>query len=259
MLGGSNLGLIATRQTKDEWGVLATRDVCGHKTCGAYDINFLFPLELQADTAGLGLASTRPNISSDVVNRVLSRLGSARSPSPVEFFHYCYAVFYSPAYRGRYEEFLKTGFPRVPSPANGDVFDVLGRLGAELVSLHLLEYEQGDRRLAEYRGPEDPFVGQVSWSNGTVWLDTSNKAARGSDAAHLAAFEGVPEAAWLFRVGGYRPCEKWLKDRKGRKLSLDDIDHYNRVVFAITETIRLMGAIDTAINAFGGWPAAFHA
>jgi hypothetical protein len=42
-----------------------------------------------------------------------------------------------------------------------------------------------------------------------------------------------------------------LKDRRGRQLSYEDLTHYQRVVVALQETIRLMGEIDAAIP---GWP-----
>ncbi|MHB8525239.1 MAG: type ISP restriction/modification enzyme [Candidatus Acidiferrales bacterium] len=64
-------------------------------------------------------------------------------------------------------------------------------------------------------------------------------------------FDGVPKEVWEFQIGGYQVCEKWLKDRKGRKLSSDDIDHYQKIVVALNETIRLMREIDETIP---GWP-----
>jgi hypothetical protein len=67
----------------------------------------------------------------------------------------------------------------------------------------------------------------------------------------------VPEAVWKFRIGGYQVCEKWLKDRKGRTLSKDDIAHYQKIVVALNETIRLMKEIDDTIEKHGGWPGAF--
>jgi hypothetical protein len=70
-------------------------------------------------------------------------------------------------------------------------------------------------------------------------------------------FDGMPERVWEFQVGGYRVCEKWLKDRRGRVLSKEDIEHYGKIVVAIRETIRLMGKIDKTIDAHGGWPGAF--
>jgi hypothetical protein len=62
---------------------------------------------------------------------------------------------------------------------------------------------------------------------------------------------------WEFCIGGYQVCYKWLKDRKGRTLSKEDIEHYQRIVVALSETIRLMQEIDEVIDQHGGWPEAF--
>jgi len=58
----------------------------------------------------------------------------------------------------------------------------------------------------------------------------------------------VPEVAWNFFIGGYQPAQKWLKDRKGRKLSNADIEHYQKVVVVLVETGRVMGEIDEVIK-----------
>ena len=68
----------------------------------------------------------------------------------------------------------------------------------------------------------------------------------------------MPEAVWNFHIGGYQVCEKWLKDRKGRSLSASDIAHYQKIVVALHETVRLMEEIDVVIEKHGGWPAAFQ-
>jgi hypothetical protein len=65
------------------------------------------------------------------------------------------------------------------------------------------------------------------------------------------------ENVWNFHIGGYQVCHKWLKDRKGRTLSPDDITHYHHIVIALLETIRLMAEIDDVIEQYGGWPGAF--
>ncbi len=67
-------------------------------------------------------------------------------------------------------------------------------------------------------------------------------------------FDGMRADVWAFQVGGYQVCQKWLKDRKGRTLIYDDIRHYQGVVAALGETIRLIGAIDEVIDDHGGWP-----
>ncbi len=85
--------------------------------------------------------------------------------------------------------------------------------------------------------------------------------------ARTRGFRGVPQGVWNFRIGGYPVCEKWLKDRQakggknprpGRVLTDRDIDHYQRIVVALSETIRVMAEIDEVIEAHGGWPTAFQ-
>ena len=85
--------------------------------------------------------------------------------------------------------------------------------------------------------------------------------------AKTCGFKGVPKDVWNFQIGGYQVCEKWLKDRQekaekhprpGRVLTDEDIDHYQKIVVAINETIRIMKDIDEVINKYGGWPGAFQ-
>ena len=67
-------------------------------------------------------------------------------------------------------------------------------------------------------------------------------------------FEGVAPETWEFTIGGYRPVEKWLKDRRHRTLSFEDITHYRRVCTILAETPTVMTRIDEAIESHGGWP-----
>ncbi|NQU83819.1 MAG: hypothetical protein HQ536_03850, partial [Parcubacteria group bacterium] len=57
-------------------------------------------------------------------------------------------------------------------------------------------------------------------------------------------FGKVSEVAWNFYIGGYQPAQKWLKDRKGRKLEFEDILHYQKIIVALTQTDILMKEID---------------
>ena len=66
-------------------------------------------------------------------------------------------------------------------------------------------------------------------------------------------FEGLPEEVYNFYIGGYQVCQKWLKDRKGRKVTEEEIEHYQQVVVALNETIRIMNEIDAVIEGHGGW------
>jgi len=57
-------------------------------------------------------------------------------------------------------------------------------------------------------------------------------------------FEGVIKAVWEYQIGGYQVCSKWLKDRKGWVLALEEIKHYCTVVTAIKKTIEIQKDID---------------
>ena len=99
---------------------------------------------------------------------------------------------------------------------------------------------------------------------GTSWGVRSRQVAASGEGAEQGRVwinatqyvEGVPPEVWEFHIGGYQVCEKWLKDRKGRKLSYDDQETYQRIVAALAETMRLMDDIDETIEEHGGWPLA---
>ncbi|MBU2226630.1 MAG: DNA methyltransferase, partial [Proteobacteria bacterium] len=199
----------------------------------------------------------RPNLAPAFIKKCTDCLGMTfisdgrgdrvKTFGPEDVFDYIYAVFHSPAYRGRYAEFLKIDFPRLPLTSNIELFRSLCEIGGQLVALHLMETPI--RFMTSYPIAGNNTVEAVRYSApgegsevGRVWI---NKA---------QCFEGVPPEVWAFHVGGYQVCQKWLKDRKGRLLTYDDITHYQRIVAVLAETIRLMAAVDEAIAARGGWP-----
>jgi len=61
-------------------------------------------------------------------------------------------------------------------------------------------------------------------------------------------FGNVPKKAWEFYIGGYQPAEKWLKDRRDRELSIDEIRHYQKIIVALMESDRLMQEIDGVLE-----------
>ena len=165
-----------------------------------------------------------------------------RSFGPEDVFHYMYAVFHSPGYRDRYAGFLKRDFPRLPLTSRPPLFRALCRLGERLKDLHLMEAEV--RPITTYPETGDNTVDQPRYDEAHRRVYVNN----------TQYFGGVPKRVWEFHVGGYQVCQKWLKDRKGRPLSYDDLTHYQRVVAAIDETIDLMAKVDAAIEQHGGWP-----
>ena len=198
-----------------------------------------------------------PNLSFEFLEVLKSRLnlkfvsdghGDLKTTfGPEDIFHYIYAIFHSPTYRKRYAEFLKIDFPRVPLTSNVELFRRLCFLREELVALHLLESPQVTQLITRYPAAGDNFVEKgfpkfTAYEEGKPGYVYINK---------TQYFEGVPKDVWEFHVGGYQVCEKWLKDRRSRQLSFDDLMHYQKVVVALKETIRLMEEIDKAIP---GWP-----
>jgi hypothetical protein len=241
-------GLLAMRQTKEGFGVFVVTGFCGHKLLGSYDRNYVFPL-YDLSFAGLSFLDPKP------IQNALKEKRGGDFPTPEDIFHYAYAVFHSPGYRSRYAEFLKIDFPRLPLTGNLELFRALARLGGELVALHLLEFKEGSVRVPPAstsfisgQNARAPLVEKPTWSDDTVWIDKKQ----------TIGFHGVPENVWNFHIGGYQVCHKWLKDRKGRTLSAEDIAHYQKIVIALTETIRLMAEIDAVIETHGGWPGAFQ-
>lgn len=202
----------------------------------------------------------KPNFAASFVAELATALGSGRSLAPEDIFQYIYAILHSPIYRDRYAEFLKIDFPRIPLTASRELFQALARLGGQLVALHLVEFALDDEdgapadwprypRLAHFRG-NDRTVSKFpsaakAWADGYVAINQTS------------GFAGVPEKVWNFQIGGYQVCHKWLKDRKDRELSDEDLLHYAKIVTALHQTIRLMGEIDEVIDAHGGWPDAF--
>ncbi len=132
-------------------------------------------------------------------------------------------------------------------PRKSELFRALAQIGGELTALHLLESPKLDKQITEFIGVGNPEVEKVSWEKNTVWLNKEQS----------VGFKGVREEVWNFHIGGYQVCEKWLKDRKGRTLTKDDLAHYHKIVVALSETIRLMAEIDKLIDKHGGWPGAF--
>jgi hypothetical protein len=235
-------GLLATRQTKERFGVFSVTGFCGHKLLGSYDRSYVFPLY---DLAVKGLTF----LDQRQVRGKGAPEFSNNAPTEREVFDYLYAVLNSCGYRNRYAEFLKLDFPRLPLTGGLGLFRVLARFGGELVALHLLESPKVDNPITEFIGGRNPEIENISWSKNTVWVDKKQ----------TTGFKGVREDVWNFHIGGYQVCEKWLKDRKGRALSKDDITHYHKIVVALSETIHIMKDVDEVIEKHGGWPAAFSA
>jgi hypothetical protein len=253
MLAGDNIALITTRMTKGEdFGhVMVSRWMAEVICLSSKTSNnaFVFPLyAASADSDGL-IRRSKPaeresNLSAAFAALLPQRDGDLQ---PANILNYVFAILQSPSYRTRFREFLSRDFPRIPIPNGEEIFRELSSIGGELVGLQLMESKSMPTQIATYTGGTEVEVGRVTHEKHTVWLDKDQ----------TAGFAGVTEEIWNFHIGGYQVCEKWLKDRKGRTLSKEDIQHYRKIIVAISETIRLMTEIDEVIDKYGGWPGAF--
>jgi predicted helicase len=198
---------------------------------------YLYPKTEAEKIMGL---SRHPNFSQDFLREINIRLGY--TPTPENIFNYIYDISHSPGYRTRYAEFLKGDFPRIPITHDVDLFRRLDELGEQLVDLHLMKSPILNKISSPFINNGGAcIVGHPpKYENGKVVI---NKQKDG--------FMDVPEAVWNFQVGGYQVCHKWLKDRKDRTLSQDDIGHYQKIVVALGQSIELMAKIDGAIPS---WP-----
>ena len=280
---GENVGLHLCRQiVSDSWQHILVTD---HITDDCYVSNktrergytlplYLYPTVSSATGGQAAWLHTSPwppdahgrvpNLNPQFVADVEQRLGlkfawgdvSGEGFTPEDVFHYIYAIFHAPAYRSRYAEFLKIDFPRVPITSDPALFWRLVALGRELVALHLLDADAAPALLKPIT--RFPVAGDGLVEKGHPRYDAAHRrvyisADNAKTGKQGQYFADVPPEVWDFQVGGYQPCQKWLKDRVGRKLTYDDLTHYQRIVVALSETIRLMAEIDAAIPA---WPLA---
>lgn len=246
-----NLGLITSRQM-DKSGiepVFVTRSVIdAHSITHAVSISYLFPLYTYQETSApkkshsgssfflfeprIGYGIKQPNLAPEIT------LGLARvyikPVIPEKIFTYIYAVLYSNSYRTRYAQFLKMDFPRIPFTKDVKLFLKMAKLGERLVDLHLLCSPELDKPIAKFHGNGDNLIGKVRHdeSRSEIWIN------------ELQYFGKAPLEVWKYFIGGYQVCDKWLKERKGKALTLGEIKQYCRIITAIQKTIEIQQEID---------------
>ena len=161
--------------------------------------------------------------------------------TPEQVFDYIYGILHTPSYREKYKEFLKIDFPRIPYPENKEEFERIVSIGNKLRRLHLMEEIppqatsfdiEGNNAVTDIKF-EKEIPDQAGNDNyGKVFINKQQY------------FANVPELAWNFYIGGYQPAQKWLKDRKNRTLTYDDISHYRKIIAILIETHKLMLELD---------------
>lgn len=209
----------------DEFCVFVSSNITDKTILSPKDNANVFPLYLYSEDEGIRV----PNLNKEIWNKFNAAIGEETTPEV--FFDYIYAVLHSPSYRTKYKEFLKIDFPRVPYPASLEEYHRLSAIGSQLRKLHLME-EVPSTKYAQFNTAGSNIVDKPEYNGGNVWINKEQ------------CFEDVPETTWNFYIGGYQPAQKWLKDRRGRELTFDDIAHYRKIITVLEETDRLMKEID---------------
>jgi hypothetical protein len=224
LLAPGNLGLVVPRQHKEEPGALVTGTIIAHKTVSAFDINSVFPLYLHPG-ARLDGEGPIPNLGPGLRD-LAGPLGE--EPSPELVLQYVYAVLYSPPYRRRYADLLRTDFPRIPPPPGRGAFLEMAGLGAVLIDLHLLRSDRLGSSPVRFEGHGlGRLDGRREYREGRLTVNADGR-----------AFEGIAPEVWEYRVGGYAVLDRWLAGREGRSLRWEEIEEFRRIATALRWTIE---------------------
>ena len=253
-LKGDNVGLVTCRQSATKsWnlaGITKTMIQDSFISNLTKERGYVFPLYLYREEVLKNgketiLETKTPNLDEKIVNEIAERLGlrftvetetTKKTFAPIDILDYIYAVLHSPSYRERYKEFLKIDFPRVPYPEDAKTFWKLVKLGEKLRHLHLMEGVMPLPNVANFPVAGSNEVEKFEYKGGKVWINDTQY------------FDTVPVAVWDFYVGGYQPAQKWLKDRKGRTLNFDEIQHYQKIVAVLKETGEVMCDVDNELH-----------
>ena len=236
----NNLALLAVRNTRRDMcnNYFVSNTLVDKDGISSFDNCRFFPLYLYPEDGSFD-TERRPNLDATIWAQINAAIG--KSTSPEDIFDYIYGVLHSPTYRTKYKEFLKVDFPRIPYPTSAEEFEHFRSHGNRLRELHLM-----------HAVPESPVTFPYP---GTMQVEQisveKHPSLQGGDGGRLniyinstQCFEGVPTAAFEMYIGGYQPAQKWLKDRKGRTLTFDDIEHYRRIIAILLETDKIMKQID---------------
>ena len=226
LLNGNNIALVTARSNKNPETdhFFVSRNITEAKLGESSTQSAIFPLYIYSRDESKIL-----NLKKEIVAEIEKITGKV---TPEDIFDYIYAVLHSPNYREKYKAFLKIDFPRVPYPKDAKSFKKLVSFGTELRALHLLESPKINKFITTYPLAGSDAVENLSYKNEKVIINAEQY------------FGNVPAIAWNFYIGGYQPAQKWLKDRKGRTLTNEDIEHYQKIIVALTETDRIMKEIE---------------
>ncbi len=225
-LDGDNVGLVSNKHiegSRDFADIFLTDKISDARRVSIKETNYISPLYLYKK------GEKKPNLDPMIVLKIELTVGPTR---PEDIFDYVYAMLHSPSYRATYAEFLKSDFPRVPYPKDKEKFWRLVPLGRKLRGMHLLTDPLVETPITTFPIASSDIVDKISYSDGRVYINASQY------------WDGVPKDVWEFYIGGYQPAQKYLKDRKGQKLTTAEFENYEKMVVSLKGTIDVMKEID---------------
>ena len=232
MRAGDNLGLVTVRQVAENdfnHAIVANAIVDTRMTLSNRGGAYIFPLYRYDEVGG---DVRRENFNPEFRRWIDDRYGVQHSPEKI--LGCIYAILHSPKYREQYAEFLRMDFPRIPFPKENGGFLRLAEIGEELIAAHLLKTKFGEG--AELCGDGvSHLVEQVRYSKANGGRLYFNKD---------EYFSPIPPEVFDFQIGGYKPLDKFLKSRKGRKLSGEECQTMENAARAISFTILAQKKID---------------
>jgi hypothetical protein len=242
----NNIGLIVNKQIaiSDINHTWITRDIVDlHILETAHASAYVFPLYLFRGDEQIDLFESsnikgpRINIKETFLTEVSTKLKIERDFENILF--YSYGVLFSQVYKNRYSDLLIRDFPRIPFTENVDVFNKMAKYGNRLAKLHLLESNEINPPIVQF-----DISGENNVNRGRTKGLRYDPDQRRVFINETQFFAPVPPEVWEYQIGGYQVCEKWLKDRYDRRLSLDEIQTYCRIVTALARTIEIQEEID---------------
>ncbi|TMS40631.1 MAG: DNA methyltransferase [Methanobacterium sp.] len=182
----------------------------------------IFPLYLYEDTGKI------PNLNPNLIKYLYNKYGV--EPSPEVIFYYIYSMLQSPNYRKKYEPILRYDFPRIPFIDDYEKFKELSEIGEYLVEIHLMRKNMSVKTKFDIEGSN--IVENVAFKDGKLWINKEQY------------FEGVPISVWNYHIGGYNVLHHFIKERKNKKLSNQEIVDFLQIIEIIKITLVSMRKID---------------
>lgn len=228
-ISGDNVGIVLNRRVEGPRSftdVFITACITDARRVSIKETNYVFPLFLYVEDKKI------PNFEPQIHKKIKEIVGEVSADN---IFDYIYAYLHSPNYRKKFEEFLKADFPRVPYPTSKKQFEDLALLGKQLRELHLLTSSKVNDQITSFPETGTDIVEKISFKDKKVFINETQY------------WHNIPKEVWEFYIGSYQPAQKYLKDRKGKKLTSAEFENYEKMIVSLNETIGLMTEIDKII------------